>query len=222
MADENNSILVGITGGIGSGKSAVASILREHGLTVLDADIIASEITEQDGAVRTEFRRLFGDGIFRSDNTLDRAAVARLVFGETPEHSSRLRAMNRITHPRVLDRLRAEIEAVAASGAKVITVDIALLFETGLADAFDYVVLVTATEAARIQRVMQRAGLTEEQIRFRMKSQDTDEHKKSFADFVIENNGSIDNLRKAAEFLAETLPLLPPKPHDDESDGEES
>lgn len=222
MADEGNTILVGITGGIGSGKSAVASIFREYGMPVLDADIIASEIIEQDESTRAEFRKLFGQGVFKPDNTLDRVAVSRLIFGETTEHERRLREMNRITHPRVIDRLWEKIEVAAESGAKVIVIDIALLFEAGLADAFDYIILVTAPEAVRIQRVMQRSALTEEQTRFRMKSQDSDECKKSFSDFVIENDGSLEKLRKAAKFLAEMLPLLPPKPSDDESDGEES
>lgn len=221
MTEENSTILVGITGGIGSGKSSVAAIFRESGITVLDADVLASDIIEHSKQVRTELQQLLGGAIFRSDGTLDRVIVSRLVFGDTPEHTRRLKEMNRIVHPPLLDEMWARIEAAREAGVKVLAADIALLFEIGLDEAFDYIILVLAPEKERIRRVTLRSGLTSEQVRLRMKAQDSDEHKKSLADFIIENDGTPEKLRKAAEFIAEMLPLLPPK-GDDEEDGEES
>ena len=218
MTEELQTIIVGITGGIGAGKSGVAAIFREYGITVFDADAIAAQIIAENKPVRTELQQLLGGGAFRSDGTVDSVVVSRLVFGNTPDHSRRLKELNRIVHPHVLDELCERIEVARDAGVKVVAVDIALLFEVGLEDAFDYIVLVLAPEAERVKRVMRRSGLTAEQVRLRMNAQDPDDHKKPMADFVIENDSTPENLRKAATFLAELFPMLPPKPDEESGD----
>jgi dephospho-CoA kinase len=179
---------VGLTGGIGAGKSEVSRLLAELGAVVVDADRIAREVVEPgtDGlrAVVAEF----GDGVLEPDGSLDRAALGAVVFAD-PE---RLAALNAVVHPLVAAR-SAELEAAAGPGAVVVH-DVPLLAENGLADLYDKVLVVDASEETRLDRLVRRRGMSESDARARMAAQATREERLAVADLVIDNDGPLDAL----------------------------
>ncbi len=200
--------LIGLTGGIGTGKTTVAHLLRERGWTVLSSDETARDIMNTDPDVRKAIAELLGSDVL-TDNGLDRQRIAELVFGATPEHKKRLDALDAIVHPRVLQRHMDLLERLEADGLELAAVESALLYEVGLEDGFDYVIVVDAPEDVRVQRVMARSGLTEAQVRQRMADQLPMAEKRMLADFVIDNSGSLDDLATAVNKLAAIIEILP-------------
>ncbi|MDD7511439.1 MAG: dephospho-CoA kinase [Peptostreptococcaceae bacterium] len=179
-------IIIGITGGIGSGKSTVSGYLSDLGYTVIDADKISREITESDNNALLEIRRDFGVDVFNSDDTLNRKALANIVFSE----SSKKRILEGIVISRAEAIIKEKISALKASHSekKAVFLDAPLLLETGMNRLTDKVWLCDALDEIRIQRVMSRDGLKREEIIARMKNQMSREEKIKFADDVIENN----------------------------------
>lgn len=179
-------IIIGITGGIGSGKSTVSGYLSGLGYTVIDADKISREITENDNNALLEIRRAFGVDVFNSDDTLNRKALANIVFSE----SSKKRILEEIVISRAEAIIKEKISALKASHSekKAVFLDAPLLLETGMNRLTDKVWLCDALDEIRIQRVMSRDGLKREEIIARMKNQMSREEKIKFADEVIENN----------------------------------
>ncbi|SFE08707.1 dephospho-CoA kinase [Peptostreptococcaceae bacterium pGA-8] len=179
-------IIIGITGGIGSGKSTVSGYLSGLGYTVIDADKISREITENDNNALLEIRRAFGVDVFNSDDTLNRKALANIVFSE----SSKKRILEEIVISRAEAIIKEKISALKASCSekKAVFLDAPLLLETGMNRLTDKVWLCDALDEIRIQRVMSRDGLKREEIIARMKNQMSREEKIKFADDVIENN----------------------------------
>ncbi|MBI3260437.1 MAG: dephospho-CoA kinase [Ignavibacteriae bacterium] len=220
--DEHQAILVGITGGIGSGKSTVSDMIEMQNFTVLNADIFAAVLMETKAEIRSKLFEFFGGKIFRDDGMVNRDYLASRVFGEEKSHKEALKKLNMIVHPFVLDELLTRAEALASEGETCIFIEVPLLYEIGLEDAFDYVILVIAPDNLRVKRVMERSELTEEQIRARMEEQAPPEHMKAIADFVIDNSGTVEKLQQSVDFLLSVIPLLPPKEPDDEDDVEES
>ncbi len=217
---EQQAILVGITGGIGSGKSTVSDMIEMKGFTVLNADIFAAVLMETKAEIRSKLFDFFGGKIFRDDGMVNREYLASRVFGEDTSHKEALKKLNMIVHPFVLDELLARAETLASEGETCIFIEVPLLYEIGLEDAFDYVLLVTAPDKIRIERVMARSELTEEQIRARMAEQAPPEHMKAIADFVIDNSGTVEKLQQSVDFLLSVIPLLPPKEPEVEEDEE--
>ena len=181
---------VGLTGGIGSGKSAVLRLLAERGAVVIDADAIARDVVDPgtDGlqAVVDEF----GDEVLDTDGTLDRAALAALVFS----HPVSLARLEAIVHPRVRAR-RHELLAAAPVGAVVVE-DIPLLVEKGMVHDFDVVVVVEAPIELRLDRLVRLRGLEERDVRARVANQASDAQRRAHADVVIDNGGSTDDLER--------------------------
>lgn len=179
-------IIIGITGGIGSGKSTVSGYLSGLGYTVIDADKISREITENDNNALLEIRRAFGVDVFNSDDMLNRKALANIVFSE----SSKKRILEEIVISRAEAIIKEKISALKASHSekKAVFLDAPLLLETGMNRLTDKVWLCDALDEIRIQRVMSRDGLKREEIIARMKNQMSREEKIKFADDVIENN----------------------------------
>jgi dephospho-CoA kinase len=140
---------------------------------------------------------------------LDRQRIAELVFGATANHKERLDALDRIVHPRVLERHIKLLDEYAERGLPLVAIESALLYEVGLEDGFDYVVVVDAPDDVRIQRVMMRSGLTEEQVRQRMADQFPMGEKRLMADFVLDNSGTLEELGRAANKLAAIIEILP-------------
>jgi dephospho-CoA kinase len=186
---------VGLTGGIGSGKSEVSRRLAELGAVLIDADLLAREAVEPGSEGLAEVVRAFGPSVLQDDGALDRAALGAMVFAD-PERRGQL---NAIVHPRV--RARAAELMAAASDEAVVVQDIPLLVETGQAGSFDVVVVVDAPDDVRIRRLAERNGMTREEATARMAAQATREERLAAADHVIENSGSLDELRAAVDRL---------------------
>jgi dephospho-CoA kinase len=180
---------VGLTGGVASGKSTVSALLSELGAVVIDADVLAREVvargTEGLAAVVAEF----GPEVLGSDGALDRPHLGALVFAEP----DRRRALEAIIHPRVRARA-AEIEAAAPPGALVVH-DIPLLAETGQAGSFDAVLVVDVPVDVQVDRMVGIRGMSEEEARARIAAQASREERLSIATYVVDNTGSVDDLR---------------------------
>jgi dephospho-CoA kinase len=188
-------VQIGLTGGIGSGKSTAAARFAELGALVIDADVLAREAVEPgtDGlaAVVAEF----GEQVLDADGRLDRRALARLVFGDEAARGR----LNAIVHPRV--RARAVELIAAAPPGTVVVQDVPLLVETEQAGAYDLVVVVEAPEELRVRRLAADRGMSAEEVRARMASQATDEQRRAVADVVLVNDGTPDDLRAEVDAL---------------------
>lgn len=186
---------VGLTGGIASGKSEVARRLVELGAVLVDADAIAREVVEPGTEGLAEIVEAFGPEMLTDDGALDRGALGAVVFADP----ARRELLNSIVHPRV--RARAGEIVAQAPGDAVVVQDIPLLVETGQTSNFDAVIVVDAPDEVRIRRLGERNGLTEEQSRARMAAQASREERLEAADYVIENTGTLLELRDAVDRL---------------------
>ena len=185
---------IGLTGGIGSGKSTVSRLLAERGAVIVDADVIAREVVEPGTPGLAAVVDAFGPGIVADDGSLDRPALAAVVFAD-PEARRRL---DGIVHPLV--RARATEVAGAAPPDAVVVNDVPLLVETGQAAAYDLVLVVEADTETRVARLVQR-GLTADDARARMSAQATDEQRRAVADVVLDNSGTEDELAAQVDRL---------------------
>ncbi|HVU91270.1 MAG TPA: dephospho-CoA kinase [Jatrophihabitans sp.] len=179
---------VGLTGGVGAGKSTVARLLAGHGAVVIDADAIAREVVEPGTPGLAAVVAEFGPDVLTADGALDRPKLAGLVFAD----EGRRAALNAIVHPLVGART-AELMAAVPPGA-VVVYDVPLLVENGLAAGFDLVVVVQASLAVRLERLAGR-GMPEADARNRIAAQATDEQRRAVADVVIDNDGTLAELR---------------------------
>ena len=188
---------VGLTGGIGSGKSAVSSRLAERGAVVIDSDVLAREVVAKGTDGLAEVVEAFGDGVLTAEGELDRPAVGRIVFGDEAAR----RRLEAIIHPRVRARA-AEIEAAAPADAVVVH-DIPLLVETGQADRFDVVLVVDTPVDVQLERLTAQRGMTEAEAKQRIASQASREDRLAVADLVVDNSGTLDDLdRRIGEVWA--------------------
>jgi len=187
--------MVGLTGGIASGKSTVAGMLRALGAELMDADQVAREVVAPGTPALAEISVRF-PGVVLADGTLDRAALGRRVFGSPEERA----ALNAITHPRIQAAVQERTEAHRARGVPRVVYDAALLMENGLHAAMDGgVILVAASEDTQRARLVARDGLTPEEAEARIRSQLPLEAKRRHARWVIENDGDLDSLRAQVE-----------------------
>ncbi|TDO50078.1 dephospho-CoA kinase [Kribbella sp. VKM Ac-2527] len=178
---------VGLTGGIGSGKSAVSTRLAARGAVVIDSDVLAREVVAKGTDGLAEVVAAFGE-VLTAAGELDRPAVGRLVFGDEAAR----RKLEAIIHPRVRARA-AEIEAAAPDDAVVVH-DIPLLVETGQAGEFDLVLVVDVPVEVQVERLAEQRGMTDEEAKSRIASQSSREDRLAVADVVIDNSGSLDEL----------------------------
>ncbi len=176
---------VGITGGIGSGKSTVCHIFETLGIPVFYADTEAKHLLNTDPALRAGVTAIFGPEAYTPEGEYNRPAVARMAFGQ-PE---KLAALNALVHPAVEAESRDWHERQAALGVPYTLKEAALMVESGGHLHLDVLIVVTAPEPLRIQRVVQRDGLTEEQVRARIRNQLPEAEKVKWADFLIQNDG---------------------------------
>jgi dephospho-CoA kinase len=193
--------MVGLTGGIGAGKSAVASRLAAHGAVVIDADRLAREVVAPGTDGLAEVVDAFGSEVLGPDGALDRAALATRVFGDEEAR----RRLEKIIHPRVRART-AELVAAAPPDAVVVN-DVPLLVEAGLANAYEVVIVVLADERTRIGRLMADRGMTRGEAEARIRAQATDDQRRAVADVVIVNDGTIDELDRTVDEAVRRGPL---------------
>lgn len=184
--------LLGLTGGIGSGKSAAARCFEQAGAIVADADQIAKEVLHSE-AMRSSLRAEFGDGIFGPDGVVSRPAIAELVFG----HPERLQRLNALIHPAVREQFLRRQATVAAGG--MLVYDIPLLFESGQQDQFDLTMVVTAPLDLRYERVQARNGWSRDEFERREAAQMPLREKAERADFILENQGTERELAAAVQ-----------------------
>jgi dephospho-CoA kinase len=187
--------IVGLTGGIGTGKSTVSGMLRELGATVIDADEATRAVQSRGSDGLRQLVNAFGAGILTPEGDLDRARLADLAFRD-PDARGRL---NEIVHPLVRLWMAERQREAMERGDAVVVMDIPLLFEARGAGAFDTVLLVYAPEDVALRRLVEQRGMTEEQARARIAAQMPIEEKRALATHVIENTGSLEELRERVE-----------------------
>lgn len=179
---------IGLTGGIGAGKSEVSRLLAGHGAVIVDSDLIAREVVAPGTEGLRSVVAEFGPGVLQGDGSLDRPALGAVVFAD----AQKLSALNAIVHPLVRAR-SAELEAAAAPDAVVVH-DVPLLAENGLASLYDLVVVVDAADEVRLERLTRLRGMAEAEAKARMAAQATREDRLAVADLVIDNSGPLELL----------------------------
>ena len=188
-------LIVGLTGNIGSGKSTVARLLEAHGVPVIDADVLAREAVAPGTPALAAIIARFGATVIAPDGTLDRPALRRIVFGDPAERA----ALDAIVHPAVDARRRALLKIQRDAGARVVVCDIPLLFEAGLADTMEVILLIDAPRDIRLARIMRDRALARAEAVAMIDSQLPSEGKRARSSYVIDNDGSIDELRTRFE-----------------------
>lgn len=195
--------VVGLTGGIGSGKSTVAALMRARGIPVIDADAVARDCVDPDGPVLPRIVARFGSDVLAPDGSLDRAALAAIVFAD----ASARRDLEALTHPCIAAGIAAGLADLAASPdpPALVVVEHPLLVEAGRTADVDVVVVVDAPLTARVARVVAGRGLTPPQVRARIASQVDDATRRAAADHVITNDGTPAELAAAVDALLAVL-----------------
>lgn len=198
-------LVVGLTGGIGSGKSTVAARLAEHGAEVVDADAVARAVVAPGQPALGEIADRFGPEILAEDGGLDRDALAAVVFADEQARQD----LEEITHGRIRSRIAERLDALAAGEAggeeRIVVVDHPLLVETGGAADYPVVVVVTAPAAVRLERLVEQRGMDPEDARARLASQATDVQRRAVATHVIDNDGDREALAAQVDDLWERL-----------------
>ena len=194
--------LVAVTGGIGCGQSTVCEYLKSLGCKVINMDVKAKQIIQKDINIQKELKRTFSRGIFKHGNQLDTKKLANIVFVD----EEKTRKLNKIIHPRMIAEVIEEMEAARFSNKyPLVIIDAALIFEVNIEQIFDAIVVVNADIKKRIKRVMDRDGLEKHEILARIYRQIPLEEKKDWADYVIDNNGSLEDLKKQTNKIFEKL-----------------
>jgi dephospho-CoA kinase len=187
-----NPKVIAVTGGIGSGQSTVCDRLQTLGCRVIDVDKKAKQIIIRDQTLKKELKSVFGNDIFHKDGSLNRKLLASLAF----QSDVKTMQLNKLVHPRMVAEIVEEMETARFSQKyPLIVVDAALVYELSIEQMFDAVIVVFTHMDKRIQRVMKRDGLNREEILSRVHRQIPLEEKKQWADFVVDNNGTIDDLK---------------------------
>ena len=186
--------IIGVTGGIGSGKSTVSSALRDLGAAVVDADVLARNVTASGGKAFEELVEYFGKDIINSNGELDREELAHIAFNDKVKQH----ALNCITHKYIVEKIHDTVEILKNSGKwDIIVIDAPIPVEKGFLDLADEIWVVAADRETRIKRVMDRSGYTYDDVTDRISSQLRDEEYLKMADEVLYNNGSMEELEQA-------------------------
>ncbi|MDI6853638.1 MAG: dephospho-CoA kinase [Deltaproteobacteria bacterium] len=186
---------VALTGGAGSGKSTVARMFKELGAAVVDADAAARDAVRPGAPAWEELRRAFGPEFFQEDGELDRGKMARLAFSD-PEARQKL---NAILHPRIIGMIRDKVKELSEKGEKLVIVEVPLLFETGLQNAYDRIIVVYADTAQQMQRLKARDERDLREIDGILAAQWPLGEKRRLAHYVIDNRGSLEDTKKQVE-----------------------
>ncbi|GAB3690662.1 dephospho-CoA kinase [Corynebacterium nasicanis] len=195
--------IIGLTGGIGSGKTSVADLLRSYGLPVIDADQLARDVVAPGQPALAELADAFGADILQADGSLDRAQLADRAFRD----EAATQRLNDITHPRIMGLRDELIDAARADGEPAVIYDMPLLVEKGQHEDMDLVVVVHVDVDTRIERLVHGRGLDEADVRRRIAAQTTDAARLAVADVVIDNNGPREELEPQVQALVDQIRL---------------
>ena len=213
MENLSNSelVLIGITGGISSGKTAFAQYLAELGYTIIYTDQLAKEIISTNSIVKNQIINTFGENSF-IDGKYNTDYISEIVFNDNSE----LDKLNRIVFPVVIDKLVAEIDKLQINNGssikdKLLFIESALLFEFNIDGGFDYIISVSSNIENRKERLKNKLNISDNELMKRINIQMSQEEKNKLSDFVIENNGTIKDLENSASFLLPILKSLPNK-----------
>jgi dephospho-CoA kinase len=193
--------VIGLTGGIGSGKSTVAALLAEHGAHVIDADRVGHEVYRPGSEGFRRVVEAFGSGVVAPDGTIDRRALGALVFADP----AALARLNAIVHPLIAAEISDRVAAARTAGAAAIVIEAAILLEAGWRALVDRLWVVSVGRERAIERVMATRGLSRAEVERRMDAQAPDAERRRAADLVIENDGSVEALRAEVEQAWRTL-----------------
>lgn len=193
--------VLGLTGGIASGKSSISAMLKEMGFPIVDADEIARRVVEKGSPVLERIKEEFGEGVLNADGTLNRKALGQLVFSS----NKKLELLNSITHPAIIEEIRRDIDALSAKGERLCVLDVPLLIESGINNMADAVLLVYVDEKTQLYRLMNRDHISEELALKKISSQMSFEEKKKYADYIIDNSGSLDCTKAQLEKIIATI-----------------
>lgn len=193
---------VGLTGGLGTGKSTVSQMLIQQGIPVIDADRIAREVTEPNGPAFPKIIQDFGKGILKSDGSIDRVVLAKEVFG----NPKKLLQLEEIIHPLVQEEVARQRQWLKEQGHTWAVYDVPLLFEKNLKSQFDFVLVVSVTDAkTQIERLKARNGWNDEEIQKRLRAQKSLSEKEAQADYVIHNDADLSSLEKKVATMVQML-----------------
>lgn len=193
--------IIGLTGGIGSGKSTVAQLLVQEGWVLVDADRIARDIVEPGQPALAELADAFGEDILQADGSLDRGLLASRAFASREKTD----LLNSITHPRIQEETQARFEAARQGGADFVVYDMPLLVDKGLHNDMDATIVVDVDVEERVRRLVEYRGLEESDARRRIAAQIPDDVRRAAADFVIDNNGPREALDAQVAGVVEEL-----------------
>ncbi|MCX5862938.1 MAG: dephospho-CoA kinase [Desulfomonile sp.] len=194
-------LVVGLTGGISSGKSTVSAMFRQAGVPVICADELAHEVVKPRSPALEDIRRVFGDEILDADGVLDRVVMARLIFKDT----SKRRMLESIIHPRVSEEKNRRIAEFEQQGLPFVVVDVPLLYEAAWEKNFDVVIVVYVPREIQEKRLAERDNMSAHEIRSRVDSQMAIEDKRKRADMIVDNTGSLDYTRLQVENIMRRL-----------------
>ena len=190
-------IILGLTGSIGCGKSSLSNILKDNNIDIIDADIISREIFKDEKLLSLVFEH-FGDSIKNSDGTLNRKALGNIVFND----DNKLIELNNLTHPKIKEKILNEIEKIKRDNKDIVVIDAPLLIEGGYLEIVDKVLVITCNEHIQISRIQQRDNCSKKEALSRISSQISQKEKVKYADYVIDNSGNLEELKKKSnEFL---------------------
>lgn len=194
--------MIGLTGNIACGKSVVARMFEELGAKIIDADRIARLVVEPGEPAWKEIVEKFGEGILNTDRTIDRNKLGEIVFNDDEKREE----LNRITHPRIIERIKERIEEYRGEKAKVVMIEAALIVEKGgMRPLINDLIVVTADEETQIKRLIERSGLSREEAFSRIRSQMPISEKVKHATYVIDNSGSLGHTRRQVEEIWERI-----------------
>lgn len=187
--------VIGLTGGIASGKSTVSTLLKNLGAVIIDADEISRKVMKKNTKVFNEVVKYFGDNILDKDGNIDRQKLGQIVFSNVDD----LKILNDITHPAIINEIKKNLLILSKKKEPIVVIDAALLLESGLDNLTDKIWLVKASEETQLKRLMRRDNLDERQAINRIKSQMPLKEKLKYADKIIDNDGNIEYTKKQVD-----------------------
>lgn len=200
-----NTMIIGLTGSIASGKSTISQLLKDKGFHIIDADLVARKVVEPGSPTLSEIAKAFGDDVLHPDGTLNREALGSLIFHDPAKRKQ----LNELMHPAIRQEMLAQRDELKTQGIETIIMDIPLLFESRLQHFVEKILVVSVTEEIQLERLIKRNSLSEEEAKVRISTQLPVSEKEKAADAVIYNNGSIEESKTQLEQILKEWQVTP-------------